>query len=69
MLIAYPKLSTCSKRAILRTKNRWGHPVRYAPRRQLVQRLAEELQLTEEATRKQLYDERKFLLENFQYFR
>jgi hypothetical protein len=68
-LVLYPRLNLRSKRAILRTKNRWGHPVRYNPRKQLLQRLSEEFKIPEETVRKQLLEERKFLLDNFQYFR
>jgi hypothetical protein len=68
-LILYPRLNLRSKRAILRTKKRWGHPVRYSPRQVLVERLAEELQMTPDQVLSQLQKERDFLLENIRYFR
>ena len=58
-----------SKRAILRTRKRWGHPVGYNPRRALVERLASELNLSTEAVLEQLQKERQFLLEHIRYFR
>lgn len=62
-------MHTTAKRAILRTRKRWGHPVRYNPRRVLVERLAKELNLSPEAVLDQLQKERKFLLEHIRYFR
>lgn len=68
-LICYPRMHTTAKRAILRTRKRWGHPVRYNPRRVLVERLASELNLSSEAVLDQLQKEREFLLEHIRYFR
>ena len=68
-LICYPLMNLRSKRAILRTHKRWGHPVRYNPRRILVERLASELNLSSEAVLSQLQKEREFLLEHQRYFR
>ena len=58
-----------SRRAILRIRKRWGHPVNYSPRRALVERLADELNLSTEAVLVQLQKEREFLLEHIRYFR
>jgi len=68
-LVCYPLMNLRSKRAILRTRKRWGHPVRYNPRRVLVERLASELNLSSEAILDQLQKEREFLLEHIRYFR
>lgn len=62
-------MHTTAKRAILRTRKRWGHPVRYNPRRVLVERLASELNLSPKAVLDQLQKEREFLLEHIRYFR
>lgn len=68
-LVCYPLMNLRSKRAILRTRKRWGHPVGYNPRRVLVERLASELNLSTEAVLDQLQKEREFLLEHIRYFR
>lgn len=68
-LVCYPLMNLRSKRAILRTRKRWGHPVGYSPRRILVERLASELNLSPEAVIVQLQKEREFLLEHIRYFR
>jgi hypothetical protein len=69
ILICYPRMNIRSRKAILRTRKRWGHPTNYTPRRALVERLAQELSLSPEAVRLQLSKEREFLLENIRYFR
>jgi len=58
----YPLLSIKSKKAMLRTKKAWGHPYRYTPRRQLINRLKRELSLSEDAILKQITQERAWLL-------
>jgi len=68
-LICYPLMNLRSKRAILRTRKQWGHPVGYNPRRVLVERLACELNLSPESVLDQLQKEREFLLEYIRYFR
>ena len=68
-LVCYPLMNRRSKRAILRTRKRWGHPVGYNPRRVLVERLASELNLSPEAVLDQLQKEREFLLGHIRYFR
>lgn len=67
-LICYPLLSTCSKRAIIRTRKSWGHPVWYNPRKSLILRLSQELNLTNEQVIEQLTREREWLLEYYRYF-
>lgn len=64
----YPKLSTRSKRAILRTTKRFGNPVTYNPRVCLLKRLSSETGLSEKEVRQQLIRERQWLLENRKYF-
>lgn len=61
-LLLYPKLSTCSKRAIRRVKKRWGHPYEYRPRGNLVKRLAIETGYSEEWVYDRLLEEREYLI-------
>lgn len=61
-LIAYFRLSTCSKRAISRKKTRFGRPYQYVPRGRLLIRLSRELGMTKEAVYQQLMRERAYLL-------
>lgn len=68
-LIIYPLLSTTSKRAIIKVKKKWGHYYEYTPRNVLILRLAEDLNWTEEAVRRQIVKEREFLTKNRRYFR
>lgn len=57
----YWMLSTCSQRALRRTKKQWGNPVFYNPQRRLCLRLAYETGMTEDQVREQLKRERKIL--------
>lgn len=57
----YWMLSTCSKKALERTKKQFGHPVFYNPQRRLCLRLALETGMTETEVREQLKRERKIL--------
>lgn len=61
-LILFPLLSTRSQRAILREKKRYGHPYKYNPRGDLLERLSEQTGMTKEECYSQLVKERKFLL-------
>ena len=58
----YSKLSTCSKRAFLRTKRKSGKPYRYLPRPRLLVRLSRESGLSIEQARDQLFRERAEIL-------
>lgn len=66
-LKVYPRLSTECKRLMHRLvwgpSKKPGQPYYYEPQRRLLRRLASELNITEAAARKQLLEERKYLLE------
>lgn len=62
-LILYPKLGTCSRRAIRRSKTRYGRPYEYRPRGNLLRRLSHETGLSLDGVLDQLRDERAYLLE------
>lgn len=57
----YPRLSTRSKRAILRTKTHWGKPYEYRPRIDLIKRLSRELNMPLSEIYNQILQEREFL--------
>lgn len=61
-LILYPKLCTRSKRAMEKIRRRGRKSRLYYPRQPLVDRLAAEMGWSVEKTRKQLLDERNFIL-------
>lgn len=61
-LILYPQLSTRSRRAILKTKKSFGHPYRYQPRGDLLERLARTNGMTKDQVYMQLLEERQTLL-------
>ncbi|ANV84620.1 hypothetical protein AWQ21_09620 [Picosynechococcus sp. PCC 7003] len=61
-IVLYQKLSTRSRRSILRTKKRYGRPKPYKPRGQLLQRLAKETGWTIDQVHEQLLRERAVLL-------
>jgi len=61
-LRAYYLLSTRSRRAIAKTKGRFGRPYHYSPRGNLLTRLSRELGLSREAVYSLLMQEREFLL-------
>lgn len=67
-LIIYPRLSTRSKRAIIREKKRYGHRYAYVPRYQLIERLKSELGWSTAEVLAQIARERKWLLQYTQYF-
>lgn len=60
----FPRLSTRSRRAILKTKKKYGHPYTYKPRGDLLERLSQETGKSKEAVYMQLMEEREFLLKN-----
>lgn len=61
-LILYPRLSTRSRRAIVKTKKRHGQEYVYNPRGDLLLRLSQETGLDMEAVYNQLLKERAVLL-------
>lgn len=68
-LLIYPKLSTRSRRAMLRKKKRWGHKYYYTPRSTLVLRLMEETGLTYLEVLQQISVEQKYLWNCMEIFK
>lgn len=64
----YPLLGTPSKRAFVKEAKRYGRPYRYNPRYQLVQRLAKELNMSQNEVLDQIRKERAWVLEHRKYF-
>jgi hypothetical protein len=60
--IAYARMGTRSRRAMVRTQKAFGRPYEYRPRITLVRRLSQELGLTLEQTLDQIQKEREFLI-------
>ncbi len=65
-LRAYYLLSTRSRRAIAKTKGRFGRPYHYSPRGNLLTRLSRELGLSREAVYSLLMREREYILKSRQ---
>jgi len=63
-LRAYYLLSTRSRRAIAKTKNRFGQAYHYSPRGTLLNRLSRELGLSREAVYSLLMQERDHILKS-----
>ena len=63
-LRAYYLLSTRSRRAIVKTKGRFGHAYHYSPRGTLLNRLSRELGLSREAVYSLLMQERDHILKS-----
>jgi hypothetical protein len=61
-LLAYPLLSTCSRRAITRKKGAFGRTYQYSPRGTLLERLSREIGMSKEKIYSQLMQEREYLL-------
>jgi hypothetical protein len=61
-LICYPRLSTRSKRALVRQKTSWGNLYTYRPRGHLLQRLSKELNMPIKKVAAQLHKERYKIL-------
>jgi hypothetical protein len=61
-IILYQRLSTCSRRALLKTKKRWGRTYHYSPRGPLLERLSRETGMNKEQVYAQLLEERRVLL-------
>ncbi|QMS87309.1 hypothetical protein HUN01_06820 [Nostoc edaphicum CCNP1411] len=66
-LICYPLMGTKSQRCMLRRRAKgWqvgGRAYHYVPRYELIRRLMEQTGLSEESVRKQIRDERLWLLQ------
>lgn len=62
-LLLYHRLSTRSRRALLKSKGRYGHNYFYQPRGTLLQRLARETGMSVSEVALQLASERRYLLE------
>jgi transposase len=62
-IILYYRLSTRSRRALLKTKKSWGRPYYYSPRGNLLERLSRETGMNLEEVYQQLMRERKFFLD------
>lgn len=58
----YNRAHNCTKRAMRRFKNRWGHINYYSPRKIMIERWMSELNLTEDEIREQLSKERRYLV-------
>ena len=61
-IILYSRLSTRSKRALLKTKKSFGKTYYYSPRGNLLQRLSQETGMSPEQVASQLVKERDYLL-------
>lgn len=60
-LVIYPRLSTRSRRALVRTNKQYGNLYTYKPRGNLIRRLAQDLNWTPEKVLEQIKKERKHL--------
>jgi hypothetical protein len=63
-LKAYYRLSTRSRRAIAKTKGRFGNPYHYSPRGNLLMRLSRELGMSRDAVYSLLMQEREYILKS-----
>jgi len=61
-LKVYSRLSTRSRRAIVKTKGRFGRSYQYSPRGTLLERLSLELGMSREQVYSQIMQEREYLL-------
>lgn len=68
-LLVWPRLNLRSKRAMLRTKKKWGHPYEYYPRQQLLNRLSKELNMTKEEVLDQIDKEQAYFIRYGHYYR
>ena len=64
----YPLLNGDSKKAMRREKKRFGKYYNYTPRANLVKRLSDQLNISEEEVRAQIVLERNFIINNQRYF-
>ena len=60
--IAYFRMSTRSRRAMTRTKTRFGQPYQYRPRITLIRRLQNELNMSHVQVLDQIQKEREYLI-------
>jgi len=67
-LTLYQKLSTRSKKALVKKKGCWGKPYIYRPRGTLLLRLSRETGLTIDQVRSQLEREREYLIAQTQNY-
>jgi hypothetical protein len=58
----YSRLSTTSKRAIAKTKKKFGRKYEYSPRVSLVKRLATEFKITDAQMKRELWKIREELI-------
>ena len=63
-LLAYHRLSTRSRRAIVKTKGNFGKPYFYSPRGTLLERLSRELGMSKEQVYSLLMKEREYILKS-----
>jgi hypothetical protein len=61
-ILLYPRLSTRSRRALLKTKKQFGKQYHYSPRGDLLKRLSQETGMSIEQVYRQLHEERAYLL-------
>lgn len=61
--IAYARMGTTSRRALVRTKKRLGQPYEYRPRITLLNRLSDELGMSVEQVADQIQRERQWFIE------
>jgi hypothetical protein len=61
-LVVWPKLSTRSRRALVRTQKRNGSIMSYTPRIRLIKRLQRELGMSESEVIAQVEKERAYIL-------
>jgi hypothetical protein len=61
-IIIYPLLGTCSRRAMVREKCRFGRPYVYRPRGNLLDRLSAETGMTKNAVLRQIARDRQHLI-------
>lgn len=66
-LIIFPLLNKRSKTAIERVRKRFGHPYYYNPKRMLINRLMQELSMSEDEVLEQLRKEREYLTREFRF--
>jgi hypothetical protein len=62
-LLVFPKLSGCSRKSMLKTTSKWGHHHDYMPQMRLLERLADELNMTVEQVLEQIEHEREYLIQ------
>lgn len=66
-LVIFPLLNKRSKTAIERVRKKFGHPYYYKPKQILINRLMQELSMSEDEVLEQLRKEREYLTREFRY--